>query len=352
MATSQRGGEPTVLTDASPDRSALSTFLQLSPDATVVADRSGRIHAVNDRAAAMFGYRPEELLGQPVEILLPENLRDRHRRQRETYTKDPQPRLMGSGLDLVGLRRDGSTLWVDVSLAPLSGALAADGPGGLVVAAIRDVTEARRNEQAAARLAALVTSSDAAMISLTADRTFDSWNPAAQALLGYTPSEVIGEPLDRAVPPEERAQTQALYDRVAQGERLKTIDTHRLHQDGRVVPVALTLSAIRDQQGNLVGFSEVVRDQTERLRLQADLAAARAERELLAERQRIAGDLHDVVIQRVFAAGMGVEGVLSLLPNNPVARARLDAVVKELDGAIRDIRTSIFTLQRKPGADG
>jgi PAS domain S-box-containing protein len=327
--------------------SPLHAMLQLSPDGTVVVDRDGRMVDLNDRAAAMFEYAQAELVGAPIEILLPEAQRSAHRRQRESYAADPHPRMMGSGLDLVGLRKDGSTLSVDVSLAPLSGSLTGNGhQEGFVVAAIRDVTEARRNEKAAARLAALVTSTDVGMISLTADRVFDSWNPAAQALLGFEPQDVIGAPLDLLVPPEEREPASLLYDRVAQGERLQTIDTRRLHRDGRAVPVALTLSAIRDSHDNLVGFIEVVRDQTERLRLQADLSTAQAERELLAERERIAEDLHDVVIQRVFAAGIAVQGALSLLENSPAARQRLEAVVPELDGAIKDIRTSIFTLQR------
>ncbi len=95
-------------------------------------------------------------------------------------------------------------------------------------------------------------------------------------------------------------------------------------------------------------FCEVVRDQTERLQIRAELAAAEAERRVYADRERIARDLHDRVIQRIFAAGMGLQGVQGLVAS-PELAGRLASLSAELDEAVRDIRTSIFTLRRGPG---
>jgi PAS domain S-box-containing protein len=108
------------------------------PDAIVVADSDGRIVDVNVHTVGMFGYQREELVGKPVEVLMPERFRGGHVGARERYTTKPHVRPMGLGLDLLGLRKDGKEFPLEISLAPYQ---APQGP--LVVAAIRDVTARR-----------------------------------------------------------------------------------------------------------------------------------------------------------------------------------------------------------------
>lgn len=107
---------------------------------------------------------------------------------------------------------------------------------------------------------------------------------------------------------------------------------------------------MRDDRGRIIGFCEVLRDMTERRREQRELADARAERELFAERDRIARQLHDSVMQKVFVAGIAVHSAETLIADTEV-RTRLQRAVDELDAAIKDIRTSIYRMQNsgEPG---
>jgi two-component system sensor histidine kinase DevS len=323
----------------------LSAFLQLSPDGVVVVDRAGCITTVNDRAGEMFGWPPAELAGHSVEDLVPGPRRTRHEGLRERYQVSPHTRAMGAGLDLAAARRDGTRFPVDISLTAYT---APDG-APLVIAVIRDMTEQRRRDRDTARLAALVQSSDAAMLSIDPEQRVDSWNPGAQLAFGYRADEIVGRDVMTLVPEGVQGETRALYERAASGERVEFFDAPRLHQDGHEVPMGITLSAMRDATGAFIGWSEVMRDRTERVRLHARLAAAEADRQVLADRERIARDLHDVVIQRIFAAGMGLQGLASTIDPQTPTHERLARIITELDTAVREIRTSIFTIRQQPG---
>src|SRR5438093_11926818 len=111
-------------------------LLDSAPDAIVGVDREGRIVLVNAQTKKLFGYRRDELLTQPVELLLPERVRDAHRRHRAGYVSVPRTRPMGVGLDLAGRRKDGSEFPADISLSPMH-----TRDGVLVTAAIRDATD-------------------------------------------------------------------------------------------------------------------------------------------------------------------------------------------------------------------
>ncbi len=122
--------------------------LDAAPDAMVIADGRGRIVLVNAQAEKLFGYLREELLGQPVETLVPSRLRGAHRSHREGYHQDPRTRPMGEGgLELLGVRKDGTEFPAEISLSPLE-----SDEGLLAITAVRDVTERRRGEEERARL--------------------------------------------------------------------------------------------------------------------------------------------------------------------------------------------------------
>jgi PAS domain S-box-containing protein len=119
--------------DHTETETSFQSLLVSAPDAIVIADDAGRIVLVNKQAEQLFGYDRADLLGQPVEVLLPARLRSEHTRSRDRYGAAPHPRPMGSGLDLVARRQDGSEFPVEISLSPLW----SDG-GSLIINAIRD----------------------------------------------------------------------------------------------------------------------------------------------------------------------------------------------------------------------
>src|SRR4029077_12628967 len=174
-------------------------LLEAAPDAIVGVNGDGSIALVNAQTERLFGYAREELLGQPVEMLVPDSLREIHLRHRKAYFDGPVTRPMGAGMELSGRRKDGSTFPAEISLSAIE-----TDDGLLVSAAIRDVSDRRRAAEAQARLAAIIQSSHDAIIGKTVAGFITSWNPGAERLYGYTTEEVVGSHVNMLVPSERR----------------------------------------------------------------------------------------------------------------------------------------------------
>jgi PAS domain S-box-containing protein len=253
----------------------VEAVLRLMPDAAVVVDSAGTIVAANPLADRAFRSAPGALRGSSVESLVPSRLRTRHFRHRGAYMARPGQRPMGAGLELWATRRDGSEFPVDISLTPLE-----VGGRQLTLASIRDITVQRAEWETEARLAAIVASSDDAMLSMDLGGTLVSWNPGAERLFGQRAEAVVGRSFWRLVPPELRTQTEERMARVRSGMRVPTHDTRRVRADGSQIDVAESMSLVTDVAGEPVGFAAVLRDITERQRTELEL------RHLLAESQR------------------------------------------------------------------
>lgn len=246
--------------------------VEAAPDGFVIVDEGGSIVMVNTRAEEMFGFASAELIGNPVEMLLPRDVRDRHRGHLKAFLGEPHSRMMGAGMELIARRRDGSTFPVEVSLSPVH-----TESGVLVASAIRDVTARREAEHEIGRLAAIVDSSHEAIIGKTLEGRIASWNAAAEGIYGFTAAEAIGNPITILLTgPEQEQEVGSILKRVAAGEIVDQLETTRRTKSGRIIDMSLIVSPIRDSYGEIVGVSTIGRDVTDNRQAARALAAAQA----------------------------------------------------------------------------
>ncbi|MEU9075428.1 PAS domain S-box protein [Kitasatospora sp. NPDC004745] len=243
-------------------------LLEAAPDAMVIVDDTGTIRLVNAQTEALFGYRREELLGRPVELLVPGRFHAHHVRHREHYAANRQLRPMGAGLELHGLRKDGTEFPVEISLSPLE---TVDGP--LVSAAVRDVSERKAAEQRINELAGLVESSQDAILAITLDGDITYWNAAAHRLYGYTSAEAVGCHVSLLAPPNRRDEVGAVLDRLRGGEKAEHFGTLRATRLGRLLDVDVTLWPTRSADGLVTGACAIIRDISDLKRVEAELTA-------------------------------------------------------------------------------
>jgi diguanylate cyclase (GGDEF)-like protein/PAS domain S-box-containing protein len=238
-------------------------LLEAAPDAMVIADPEGRIVQVNARTEMMFGAPRTELLGGRIDDLLAERYRGPSGGLRDSGPITARLRSMGEGGELFGQRRDGSEFPIDISVSPLE-----TEQGTMLTAAIRDITRRLQSEESVARLAAIVASSDDAIVSTDPEGVITSWNAAAERLLGYTVQEVLGRSSAILAAPGVPGET----ERAEKLKRLKQVryDSRSMRKDGTVVDVGITSFPVRDRSGRTIGYSSILRDLTEQRRAEQE----------------------------------------------------------------------------------
>lgn len=328
------------------DEEFARVLLEEVPDALVVADELGRIQLVNHGFEELFGYDRAEILGQHVEMLVPEDLHSRHRAHRLNFHATPHRRPMGRGLDLEGRRRDGSLFPVEISLSPIE----RDG-GVLTIATIRDVGEraaAEREVRWVQRL--LDATNDAVYVFATDDFRFLHVNAGAVRQCGFTADALLGmTPLDLLPDYPDQRLRSLLASIGATDSPAVTVETSLRRADDTEVPVDMVCERLRPDPAFDPVFVVTARDISDRLTAQQVLAETQQRLALSEDRERIARDLHDKVIQRLFATGLVLQAAASRVEIDGV-RDRLHGAIDDLDVAIREIRMSIFALHEPASA--
>ncbi|HEX5761190.1 MAG TPA: PAS domain S-box protein [Thermoanaerobaculia bacterium] len=254
------------------ERERLRITLASIGDAVISTDAEGRVTYLNGVAEALTGWTQAEAAGRPLGVVF--HIVDEHTRE---PAEDPALRSLREGA-VVGLAnqtlliaRDGTERPIDDSAAPML-----DGSGAPVgvVLVFRDATERRRADEAQARLAAIVASSQDAIVSKTLDGVIRTWNAGAERLFGYTAEEAVGRPITLIIPPERLDEEVEILARLARGERIEHYETVRVAKDDRRLDISLTASPLRDAEGRIVGASKVARDVTERRRAEEALQAS------------------------------------------------------------------------------
>jgi PAS domain S-box-containing protein len=235
----------------------LAAVVESSDDAIIGKSLDGTITHWNPGAADLFGYSEFEAVGKPIQMLVPP--------ERINEESDILARIR-NGLhvkhfETVRVRKDGTQVSVSVTISPIRDRL------GTIVGAsqiARDITDRMREEEVSERLAAVVGSSDDAIIGKTMDGTITSWSPGAENLFGYSAAEALGKLIHMLLPRERANEESDILARIGRGEHLTHFETVRVQRDGKRIDVSVTISPIRDRTGAIVGASQIARDITER----------------------------------------------------------------------------------------
>jgi PAS domain S-box-containing protein len=244
-------------------------------DAVITTDTAGCITYINGVGESLTGWSLAEAQAQPLERVF--NIVNEVTR---LPVENPATRALREGV-VVGLanhtiliRKDGTECPIDDSAAPIRNE---EGFVSGCVLIFRDVTAQRSGERNKANqlltarlLAAIVESSNDAIISKSLEGVIQSWNAAAERLFGYTAEQAVGRHISLIIPAERLTEEDDIIARLKEGKRIEHYETERLRRDGQLISVSLTISPIRDDAGNVVGASKIARDITERKRVESD----------------------------------------------------------------------------------
>lgn len=257
----------------------VAAIVATTGDAILSTDAAGKITFWNAGAERLLGYAAPEILGEPIQLIAAPEVVDAeaHCRHHALEKNVPTP------CESVWLRNNGTRVDVSLTISPISSATG-ESLGTSTIA--RAAPERHKLEQSAQHLAAIVESSDDAIVSKDLDSIIKSWNSAAEQLFGFTAAEIVGQSVRILIPNDRQLEEDDVLARIRRGDRVDHYETIRRRKDGSLVPVSLTVSPIRRPDGTVIGASKIARDISDRER-------AEQERQRLLAMSRDASRLKD-----------------------------------------------------------
>ncbi|MFQ5693381.1 MAG: PAS domain S-box protein, partial [Nitrospinota bacterium] len=304
-------------------------------DGFIAIDERGVIESFNRAAERMFGYPAEEVVGRNVSLLMVEPHRSEHDGYIADFLRTGKARIIGVGREVVARRKDGSTFPVSLAVAEMR-----FGKRRMFVGNLRDLTEERELRSAAEtehRLrSAIVEGSADAILALDKEGRIVSWNPGAEAVLGYSAEEVRGRHFRFLIPPDllKEGEVERLDEVFAEKGEIRDYPTRRVRKDGGEVQVLLSRRALRDEAGALIGYSSILRDVTEENRLREQL---RQTEKLSAIGELAAGLAHEIGGPLSVISGNAEFLLKALEPGDP-RREDVEGIAIECDAVASLIR--------------
>jgi PAS domain S-box-containing protein len=279
------------------EKELLATTLASIGDGVIVTDNQSRVTFLNPEAERLTGWSYSNAEGRPLSVVF-RIVNERTRRVAENPVE--KALRLGTVVGLANhtmlLREDGAEFLIDDSAAPIR-----DKDGSLfgVVLVFRDVTEQRKLYEAREQLAAIVEYSGEAIATKNLDGIIQTWNASAEKLFGYRADEIIGKSVTILIPPERLAEEAEIISRLRRGLPAERLETIRLKKDGTVLPVSVTVSPMKNPEGEVIGASKLIQDITVRTRLERERQQLLAREQILRVQAEAAGRVKDEFLATV-----------------------------------------------------
>ncbi len=339
LSTMQKRGHRQTQSELRDSNERLRAILETAVEGIITIDERGTIESFNRAAEKIFGYRASEAIGQNVKLLMPEPFRHGHDGYLKNYRHTGHAKIIGIGREVVGRRKDGTIFPMDLSVSEVRLAKCR-----MFTGFVRDITAHKEAEKNLLHYAALVESSDDAIVGKTLDGRITSWNRGAEIIFGYSRREIIGRPVSLLIPEDRQDEEPAILEKIRRGESVDHYETVRRRKDGKLIHISVTVSPIRDAEGKIIGASKVARDITERKRLEREVTEISNR-----EQQRIGQDLHDGICQEL----TGIELMCQVLGQALAAKSKAQAKqareisehIRQTIGHTRKLARGLFPVE-------